>query len=256
MPCVHCGGEFLYTRSKKTIRKFCSRVCSGAYVRGIKRPRTLVEKNCKWCGVGYLVRARRAKCSVYRSRSCVIAARLDRPRKKRAPREDPRNKSCHVCGTGGLARKAKYCSPDCRYLGRYKKPRSELSTLVRGCGICGTPIRVWTKRPQKNCIKCASGLRAGAQNPNWKGGVTNENQQIRRSPEGVAWRKAVFGRDCFTCQICGQVGGTLHADHIKPFAYYPDLRTELSNGRTLCKECHEKTDTYLCGAKKHAKRLA
>ena len=38
---------------------------------------------------------------------------------------------------------------------------------------------------------------------------------------------------------CGQVGGYLEADHIKPFSLYPELRFELSNGRTYCKPCHK-----------------
>ena len=73
---------------------------------------------------------------------------------------------------------------------------------------------------------------------NWKGGKTTENQQERNSAAYAAWRKAVFIRDGFTCQICGQVGGDLNAHHIKPFAQFPDLRFDESNGVTLCKRCH------------------
>ena len=39
-------------------------------------------------------------------------------------------------------------------------------------------------------------------------------------------------------------GTHLSQYHIKPFADYPDLRFELSNGRTLCVPCHTKTPTY------------
>lgn len=58
------------------------------------------------------------------------------------------------------------------------------------------------------------------------------------------WTLKIFQRDDFTCQICRKRGGKLEADHIKPFAYYPELRYKLSNGRALCKECHKNTPTY------------
>ncbi len=64
------------------------------------------------------------------------------------------------------------------------------------------------------------------------------------SAEDRDWRKAVFERDDYTCTICGQRGGRLQADHIKPFKEFPALRHVLGNGRTLCVPCHVKTPTY------------
>jgi hypothetical protein len=84
----------------------------------------------------------------------------------------------------------------------------------------------------------------GENNCNWKGGITPLNQSIRTSAEYGRWRKMVFERDNFTCQLCGQIGGYLEADHIKSFSRYPEFRFCESNGRTLCKECHKKTDNY------------
>jgi len=78
----------------------------------------------------------------------------------------------------------------------------------------------------------------------YRGGLTTKNNLIRSSLEGKKWKRAVLERDRFTCQDCGKVGGLLDADHIKPFSLYPELRFDLSNGRTLCRECHKKTDTY------------
>lgn len=129
-------------------------------------------------------------------------------------------KPCAVCNklfTHGRARKrAKYCSRPCANL-----------------GFRGTPA--WNKGTAK---------------------ISTENELVRKSARYKYWREAVFERDNYTCQDCQQWGGRLHADHIKPFAWFPELRFDLSNGRTLCIECHKKTPTYGRGSfkfKQHEK---
>lgn len=96
-------------------------------------------------------------------------------------------------------------------------------------------------------------------NSNWKGGVTSTNELIRKSYEYKEWRQEVFKRDNYTCISClekEKVSGKLEADHIMPFAYFPELRFNLDNGRTLCKDCHKKTDTYLVKARiKYGKKF-
>lgn len=87
--------------------------------------------------------------------------------------------------------------------------------------------------------------RQGSKSHFWKGGITPINTKIRMSLEYRLWRTAVFERDNYTCIWCGDnKGGNLEADHIKPFALFPELRFAIDNGRTLCHECHRKTDTY------------
>lgn len=75
-------------------------------------------------------------------------------------------------------------------------------------------------------------------------GKTVLHERQRKSAAYKAWRTLVFERDNYTCRECGQRGGYLHADHIKPFAYSPELRFDVTNGRTLCVPCHKKTPTF------------
>jgi hypothetical protein len=89
----------------------------------------------------------------------------------------------------------------------------------------------------------------GEKGTNWKGGVTEENYRIRRSGKYADWRTSVFKRDDYTCQHCGDRAAVghrveLHADHIKPFAFYPESRFDINNGQTLCVPCHKKTPTF------------
>lgn len=95
----------------------------------------------------------------------------------------------------------------------------------------------------------------GEKNNNWKGGITSANMAIRNSAAYKAWRRSVFERDHYTCVECGQVGGKLQVDHIKPFSLYPELRLDISNGRVLCKPCHMATDSFAGKALRLAKEL-
>jgi hypothetical protein len=79
--------------------------------------------------------------------------------------------------------------------------------------------------------------RKGILHPRWK----KERKLLRKKHEGIEyneWRKAIFRRDNFTCQKCGQYGGNLIAHHIFNFADFPELRLAIDNGITLCKKCH------------------
>jgi 5-methylcytosine-specific restriction endonuclease McrA len=92
---------------------------------------------------------------------------------------------------------------------------------------------------------------------------------IRDSSKYQEWRQKVFVRDNFTCKECKNIGGMLHAHHIKRFAilieevkinlplmdlydgamiYEPFW--DLNNGKTLCERCHKKYPTYIKGVKK------
>ena len=79
----------------------------------------------------------------------------------------------------------------------------------------------------------------GKDNPNWKGGITSENNRIRNSREFRLWRKAVLERDNFTCQKYGTQGGVLHVHHINNFAEFSELRVAIDNGIILSEKAHK-----------------
>jgi len=53
------------------------------------------------------------------------------------------------------------------------------------------------------------------------------------------WAREVKEKDNFICQICGQIGGALVSHHLNSFNIFPDERTNINNGTTLCLECHK-----------------
>ena len=79
----------------------------------------------------------------------------------------------------------------------------------------------------------------GDKNPNYRGDkcITPVNKRIRMSPEYQDWKNSIFIRDNYTCQECGKKE-KLQVHHVKSFAYYPELRFDISNGITLCIDCH------------------
>lgn len=93
-------------------------------------------------------------------------------------------------------------------------------------------------------IRAMSENRKGQKNWQYKHGNSKAHKSMWGTAIHKAWRKAVFERDNYTCQMCGVKGGYLEADHIKCFAHNPSVRYELNNGRTLCKPCHKTTNNY------------
>lgn len=92
----------------------------------------------------------------------------------------------------------------------------------------------------------------------WRGGTTSLNHKLRNLLQYRQWRSDVFTRDNYTCQTCDKRGVRLQADHIKRFidiireyniksseeAVTCEELWNINNGRTLCIECHRKTETF------------
>ena len=95
----------------------------------------------------------------------------------------------------------------------------------------------------------------GVNNHNWKGGITPLIIKIRSYKKYDEWRKKIYERDNFTCQMCeDNRGHNLQAHHKKSFAeiiqendiknFNESLKCKelwsIDNGVTLCKDCHKK----------------
>ena len=85
----------------------------------------------------------------------------------------------------------------------------------------------------------------GENNHRWKGESRRTCRTERKDPEYQDWRKTVFARDHYTCQICGAhnhkgCGKTVRliTHHLNSFKEFPKERTDVENGVTLCEQCH------------------
>lgn len=167
--------------------------------------------------------------------------------------------------------RVKYCSFVCYHASRRGKPIAQFegkrgtgrrrvnyasgpdnpryTRITAPCLQCGRPFTFRAHRAgeAKFCTRrCAYDFRDR--------GLSTENEKLRQSPRYKEWRTRVFERDNYTCQECKTRGGFLNADHIKPFAFFPDLRFDVDNGRTLCAPCHRQTDTFGFRAWRNARK--
>lgn len=164
--------------------------------------------------------------------------------------------SCKICGLVKPIRYGKghsniYCSIKHYWQDRLSKHK---------CKICQKPCKKDKRgdRYWKFCSiecrksymakfnigkKCPHPFPKGKDNPMYIHGETEKRRIAMNSVEYSQWRLKVFARDIFKCVLCGS-NKKIQADHIKEYSNYPDLRFELSNGRTLCYECHKKTENY------------
>ena len=111
---------------------------------------------------------------------------------------------------------------------------------------CGTESEIsYSKfRSGQRCYKCKSRKisekLSGPNNPFYKHDKTDEERiRDRKYPEYYEWRRSVYERDDYTCQKCFEKGGKINAHHIEAYSRDKDLRTAVSNGITLCEDCHK-----------------
>ena len=214
----------------------------------------MVDLICPICNTGfkrkpsYLKRYKNPTCSL----SCAYKMR---------PKENLPNWKggisevdikCKYCGNSFIGIKdRKYCSPECGHKDRVGKERPKRGKRLKLiCIWCNKKferlrcnIRTKHNFCSPDCLhKWMEGKYSGENNGRWRkdrNQISNINI-LRNLREMTDWKLAVYKRDEFTCQLCGSTkSGNFNAHHIKKLAKHPDLAFDISNGVTLCVDCHK-----------------
>lgn len=147
---------------------------------------------------------------------------------------------CMVCNNNFYVKNChadrKFCSRECYWKSVIGSKQSE-STINK---------RIKSRENYKHSEETKEKIGAahrGNKNWSWRGGISKLRNRQFSQVKHKNWREKVFKRDNYTCQKCKARSGNgkavkLEAHHIKPFAYFKDLRYNMSNGLTLCKNCH------------------
>ncbi|MDA8803294.1 HNH endonuclease [Amylibacter sp.] len=136
-----------------------------------------------------------------------------------------------------------YCTQECKHKG------SLLEHIEKSCLYCdaalsrrkGETAGNYRKRTYCNVICSTKAYPPptliGEDNPRWKG----DDARRKQSRVGQSkWTKEVKDRDKHICQHCGASDVPIVAHHILSFEDFPEHRTDLENGITLCNPCHYK----------------
>lgn len=145
-----------------------------------------------------------------------------------------------VCGRDNNGRAVWICKCDC---GEEKKipSRHLVNSAIKSCGCL-------SKETAANNGKIGGVKLIGALSHLYKHDLTEKDRLSSRNIVQIReWRKSVYERDKYTCQVCGDVGEKLNAHHLNCWAAYPDDRLNTENGITMCKKHHKEFHTYMGG---------
>lgn len=131
-----------------------------------------------------------------------------------------------------------------RYVDECKTNQTGKVHWICDCS-CGAIVSVPSSNlTTGNSTTCGNRLAhySGSNNGNWKGGKTPELLCERTSSRYNKWRDEVYRKDWYTCQCCGKSRHIVkNAHHLINFAQNEDIRYDISNGITLCEDCHYST---------------
>lgn len=184
---------------------------------------------CETCGKEYEKYASQVGKHHFCSRACYLAAHA-----KNVP-----TCTCEMCGKTFKSIKSnanRFCSRDC-YNEFHRIKEKE-----RICPVCHKTFIAKTSKDKYCSLDCYNKDRhmpSKENHWNWKGGITSENDALRKSKAYKDWQTKVFQKDHYCCKYCGSKN-KLNAHHIYSWNQYPEKRFIVDNGLTLCEECHRK----------------
>jgi len=92
-------------------------------------------------------------------------------------------------------------------------------------------------RKGQGCNECGYDTIKGENHYNYNHELTEDERKDREQSLYNEWRKSVYERDGYRC-VCCDSNRNLHAHHIYSYHSHPELRVDIDNGITLCKDCH------------------
>lgn len=243
--CLNCGKVFYRPPSAKA--KYCSVDCRNeSYAKEAIENGSRIKAKCSVCGKPFVAKKseieRGRKCCSTECRYKQVGLTNSKRLSGRIFKRDKR--ICPVCHTEfevWPCSPKRFCSRDCAN----KSPeRSKLARKKAKAQWANPESRKLLKqgirkRSQSDTWRSSPHFQRGTNHPRYTGGRRKRAIEYSRYKYKV-WRTTIYERDNYTCQDCGKRGGKLNAHHIKPWKQYPSLRYEISNGITLCWDCHKK----------------
>lgn len=118
--------------------------------------------------------------------------------------------------------------------GKSGKDNPQYNRVDKNCKFCGKEFTVKNYR-KDTALYCSRKCKTDDNL-----GLSSETERLRKNNDYKIWRELVYERDNYSCQKCLVKGGEINAHHIQNFSDNKDLRLDIDNGITFCRECHYK----------------
>lgn len=207
---------------------------------------------CEQCGEQYEV----IPAKVDKSRFCSRQCKQDWESKNWTGKNNPNWNGgdviveCKQCGSEFQVNEArsntKFCSNEC--YGKWQvgknNPNWRGGKVTLTCDWCGKSFKANPCKEDERKY-CSTACRDDARRKEDSNQFQNWKHQVMTRTKYKQWRKEVFKRDDYRCRMCGS-GDEIYPHHIISMRKIWDinkkqLAVDVSNGITLCKDCHALT---------------